>query len=197
MHEGEPDAATPLDPDEADGLIPTHIHTRAELNVWEQENILEAVEWASASRKPCLREETIRELHRRMFGHTWVWAGRYRTSDKNLGVPWPTISREVRDLVEDGRFWLDHGTYGTDEAVLRLHHRLVWIHPFPNGNGRHARLWCDMLLRQYGRPPFEWKNRQLDREGEARRAYIEALRAADRGDLEPLFRLLLEGRAKE
>ena len=190
MFDSEPDGATPVDPDEAEALLPAHVHTRAELNLWEQENILEAARWAVRARSPALTEVTVRELHRRMFDETWAWAGRYRTSDKNIGAPWPTVSTEVRDLLEDGRYWLEHRTFTIDEAAARLHHRLVKVHPFPNGNGRHSRLWCDMVLRQLGRPPFDWKNRELDSAGEARRAYIAALRAADGHEYEPLLSLL-------
>jgi Fic-DOC domain mobile mystery protein B len=130
-----------------------------------------------------------------MFDQTWAWAGRYRTSDKNMGVYWATIPEEVRNFVGDARYWFERQVYPIDEAALRLHHRLVKIHPFPNGNGRHARLWCDMLLKQNGRPPFEWKNQQLDERGDARRAYIDALQAADRGNYNPLFDLILKGRS--
>ena len=183
MFEGDPDGATPLDVDEVDQLLPSHIRTREELNLWEQENILRAAAWAKRARTPALDELTIRKLHRRMFDSTWTWAGRYRTSDKNIGADWRLIPTEVRKLIEDGRFWLENGTYPVDEAALRLHHRLVLVHPFPNGNGRHARLWCDMLLEQNGRPVFTWKNRELDGPGEARRAYIQALQAADKGTM--------------
>lgn len=189
-----PEGATPLDPDEAADLVATHLHTRDELNLWEQENILQAAAWAARARLPFLSEEAIRELHRRMFDRTWSWAGRYRTSDKNIGVFWATIPEEVRKLVDDGRFWVERGTFPLDEAALRLHHRLVKIHLFPNGNGRHARLWCDTLVRQWGRPPFAWRNRDLDHPGDARRAYIRALRAADGEDFAPLVRLVLVDR---
>lgn len=194
MFDEEPDGATPLDPDEADDLLPTHIRTRAELNVWEQANILQAARWANRARARALDEPTVRSLHRRMFDETWAWAGRYRRSDKNIGVHWPMISTEVKKLLDDGRYWLENDTYTVDEAAVRLHHRLVKIHPFPNGNGRHARLWCDMVLRQNDRPPFEWWSRELDADGEARSAYIGALRSADGEDYAPLIDLLLEGR---
>jgi Fic-DOC domain mobile mystery protein B len=129
-----------------------------------------------------------------MFDRTWAWAGRYRTSDKNIGVYWATVSMEVRKLMDDGLFWMEQGTFTVDEAALRLHHRLVKIHPFPNGNGRHARLWCDTLLRQQGRPPFAWRSRELDHVGESRHAYVRALQAADGDDYEPLFTLYLSRR---
>ena len=194
MFRREPDGATPVDADEAADLLPSHIRTREELNLWEQQNILEAAKWARRARTPALTLRAVREVHRRMFDKTWAWAGKYRQSDKNIGVHWPTIGTEVHKLLEDGSFWMDEVTFPVDEAAMRLHHRMVKIHPFPNGNGRHGRLWCDLFLRQAGRPPFEWKSRELDTAGEARAAYIAALRAADGNDLEPLRALLLVDR---
>lgn len=191
MFDKEPEGATPLDPDEAVELLPAHIQTREELNVWEQENIVAAAKWARRTRKAALSEDFIRELHHRMFDESWAWAGHYRKSDKNIGVHWPTISVEVRNLIDDGAYWLDHEVYPKDEAALRLHHRLVKIHPFPNGNGRHARLWCDTLLRQHDRPEFVWSTSDLNQSGEDRMTYIRALRAADKNDYERLFRLYL------
>ena len=190
----EPDGATPVDADEAEDLVPAHIRTRAELNEWEQANILRAAQWVERTNAKPLDEGTIRGLHRRMFDRTWKWAGQYRTSDKNIGVYWAEIPVQLRNFVEDGRFWLREGTYAPDEAGVRLHHRLVLIHPFPNGNGRHARLWCDLLMRRLERPPLNWRSRDLDGAGAARAAYIGALRSADGGDFQPLFDLLLRDR---
>ena len=129
-----------------------------------------------------------------MFDRTWEWAGRYRTTDKDIGVFWADIGVEVRKFVDDGAYWLEHRVSSVDEAAARLHHRLVLIHPFPNGNGRHARLWCDLLLRQKGRPMFSWSSEELDRAGESRQRYITALREADGGDFGPLLNLLLQNR---
>ena len=194
MTEHPPEGATPLTPDEADDLLPGHLRTRAELNLWEQENILAAALWTQRTRTSALDEGRIRELHRRMFDRTWRWAGTYRQSDKNIGVDWSTIAVEVRSLVDDGSHWIRAGVYDIDEAAIRLHHRLVHVHPFPDGNGRHARLWCDLLLGQNGRPPIAWQSDQLGTAGEARSGYIEALRWADGGNLQPLLGLLLAGR---
>ncbi len=194
MFENEPDGATPVDEDEAVHLIPKHIRTRDELNVWEQENILLAASWSLNVRGSIVDEAQVRGLHKRMFDKTWRWAGRYRTSDKNLGVPWSQIPAEVKKLVDDGRFWLENDVFSIDEIALRLHHRLVLIHPFSNGNGRHARIWSDIILRQEGRPAFTWHNADLDQASEARKAYIDALRSADRNDYVPLITLLLTGR---
>jgi Fic-DOC domain mobile mystery protein B len=191
MSHSEVPGATPLDPDEAGALLPGHLRTWEEVNEWEQQNILEAMTWALGRKPKSLSEVTIRELHRRMFERTWSWAGRYRSSDKNLGVPWFSISSEVLNLVRDGQYWIENGTFSMDEAALRLHHRLVQIHPFANGNGRHARLWCDLFLREQGRPMFVWRSKELDHPGAARRAYITALQAADRGDYSLLTELLI------
>ena len=191
--EHPPEGATPLDPDEAADLIPGHVRTRAQLNLWEQQNIVAATRWTNRTRSSALNEGTIRELHRRMFDRTWCWAGTYRHSDKNIGVDWSTIAVEVRKLVDDGEYWIRERVYNIDESAVRLHHRLVRTHPFPDGNGRHARLWCDLLMGQSGRPLIDWQNDRIGTAGDVRRAYIGALRAADRGDLEPLLELLLAG----
>lgn len=196
MLEDGPPGATPVNEDEDESLIPSHIQTRADLNAWEQANILDAVRWTRRTRAPALDQATVRELHRRMFDRTWEWAGQYRRSDKTLGIDWPQIPVTVHNLLEDGRFWLSNETFPLDEIALRLHHRLVWVHPFPNGNGRHARLWTDMFLRQNGRRSFEWKNAELDLPGEARGAYIRALQAADNNDYGPLLELIVVDRTE-
>ena len=181
MFEDGPEGSTPIDKDEAGDLLPQHLHNQAELNAWEQANIVIAAEWVQRTRKRALAEPTIRFLHSKMFDETWGWAGKYRKSDKNIGVFWAQVPTEVRQLVDDGTYWVENGTYSIDEAALRLHHRLVMIHPFPNGNGRHARLWCETA--------------QLDQPGDARRKYIDALQQADGGRLNPLFELFLADRS--
>jgi len=176
--------ATPLDPDEAEGLIPTHVTTREELNRLEQENIVDAMQWLSTSRLGSILDEAfIRKLHRQMFGRVWKWAGRFRTSDKNIGVPKAHIGVELHKLCEATKALIEHKSYPPDEIAWRFHHRLVSIHPFPNGNGRHARLVTDMLLeRLLHQPPFTWGGMRGVPQGEVRAAYLDALRAADKGD---------------
>jgi Fic-DOC domain mobile mystery protein B len=184
--------ATPLDPDEAGGLIPSHIATQADLNAWEQNNILQAREWsqrAAQRRREVLDEGFVRDLHRRMFGDTWSWAGTFRSSDKSIGVPWEQVAMRLRNLLDDTRYQRDHGVFPADELALRFHHRLVWIHPFANGNGRHARLIADLLALRIGSQPFQWGGgANLEASGATRDSYLKALRAADAGDISPLAR---------
>jgi Fic-DOC domain mobile mystery protein B len=180
---------TPLDPDEAEGLIPGHIQTVGELNLWEQTNILGAEEWAfSRRRKDLLEVPFVRELHRRMFGETWTWAGTFRKTGKNIGAPAHEIAASLRDLLNDVTYWLAHETYPLDEIAARFHHRLVAIHPFPNGNGRHGRLMADLLLWNRGAEPFTWGLGNLEAPGRFRELYLEALQAADSGDIGLLLR---------
>ena len=183
------DGATPLDPDESAGLIPRHISTQAQLNEWEQANILDGVQWALRQvRRELLDEQFLRQLHQRMFGRTWHWAGQYRQSDKNIGVDHRQIQVRLRDLLEDVRTQIGYRAYGADELALRFHHRLVWIHPFANGNGRHARLAADLLVARLGQPAFTWGGASLVAAGDVRQAYLAALRSADGRDLDPLLR---------
>jgi Fic-DOC domain mobile mystery protein B len=179
--------ATPLDPDELAGLIPGHIATQGELNEWEQQNIQVGDDWARKQRKDILSDDFLRQLHRRMFGETWRWAGEFRRSDKNIGVDWLHIGVELRKLLDDVRFQVEHGSYPSDEIAVRFHHRLVAIHPFANGNGRHARLMADLLVERLGRPRFTWGSVNLVDAGETRQRYIAALHAADANDIAPLL----------
>lgn len=183
-----PIGATPLDPDEAEGLIPAHITTQADLNAWEQANIIEGERWAARQKKrDILDEGFVRELHRRMFDKTWRWAGTFRNSNKNIGADWPQIAMQLRNMLDDTSYQFEHATFQPDELALRFHHRLVSIHPYPNGNGRHARLMADLLIQKLGQARFTWGSSNLVDEGDTRRQYIDALRAADRHDLSLLL----------
>lgn len=180
--------ATPLDPDEAEGLIPGHITTQGELNEWEQHNITTGMTWAYGRRNPDLvSEKFLLDLHKRMFNQTWRWAGTFRRSDKNIGPPWHTVPVNLRQLLDDVRYQIDHQSFPPDELVARFHHRLVLIHPFPNGNGRHARLIADLLIEKLGGQPFTWGGGSLEKAGDIRAHYIAALQAADQGNIDPLM----------
>lgn len=184
----QPAGTTPLDPDEAEGLLPSHVTTQGALNEWEQANILEAERWAFARRRSAvLSMDLLLELHRRMFGITWNWAGTIRRTEKNIGVTPQDIRPELHKLFGDTRYWIEHQTYPPEELAVRFHHRLVQVHPFPNGNGRHARLLADVLLFNLDRARFSWGSADLDHQGEARDRYLAALRAADRSDIKPLL----------
>jgi Fic-DOC domain mobile mystery protein B len=184
------DGNTPLSPEEQADLIP-ELTTKEELNEWERQNILEAFAWAlnprNLLRNNPLSETYIRDLHQRMFDQTWKWAGTYRTTEKNIGIPHYQIRESLSVLLGDARYWMEHQTFERDEIAIRFHHRLVAIHPFANGNGRHARLIADVVAQRMGRPVFTWGGAHLVQAGDFRRTYIDALRAADRNDIQPLL----------
>ena len=181
------DHATPLTAEERDALIPTHITVRSELNELEQRNIATADRWAFARRRDILDEAFLRNLHRRMFDRVWHWAGRYRTTERNIGIAPYRIAAELAQLVSDARYWREHNTYPPDELAVRFHHRLVAIHPFPNGNGRWSRLAADLSVVRHGGRRFTWGRANLQAIGDVRRLYIEALHSADGHDLRPLI----------
>jgi len=183
------DGQTPLAPEELADLIP-NLATKEELNEWEWENILRARKWAIKDRSTAtavVSDDYARKLHRKMFDRTWRWAGQYRRSEKNLGIPFHQIRESLATLFGDSCYWLEHSTYQPDEIAVRFHHRLVSIHPFPNGNGRHGRLMADVLVIKLGRPTFTWGSTGLIEPGQARAKYLEALRSADDGDLSLLL----------
>lgn len=184
------DAATPLTPDERVGLIPSYITLRSELNEAEQANVLEGEAWLLGSRRRMARlldEMTLKRLHKAMFGKVWRWAGKYRQTARNIGVEAYRVPMEMRTMLDDVRFWIEHGTFEGDEIAVRFHHRLVWIHAFPNGNGRHGRLAADALALRLGRPRFPWGRENLVDPGETRSRYVAALRAADNHEIAPLL----------
>jgi len=185
-----PDGATPIDPDEAADLKLIHITNQSELNRWEQENISEALSWLQQTKpKDILNEEFVRKLHEKMLGNVWKWAGKYRKSDKNIGCSWQNIRIELKKLFDDTKFWIEANKESFDMIAVRFHHRLVSIHPFPNGNGRHARLITDLLLENVlGSLPFSWGDKNLTDNTDTRREYIKALQNAD--DLD--YNLLLK-----
>lgn len=181
-----PDAAgqTPLPEEERAGLKLSYVMSIDELNAAEQANILKSrLKTKVNSPAEVLDDLWLRKLHRQMFGDVWDWAGRYRTTERNLGVDPSTIAPSMRNLVEDAKVWIASGA-APDEVAIQVHHRLTCIHPFPNGNGRHAREVADYLASTLAIPPFGWGERL----GDGRRsAYLASLRAADLGDLNPLI----------
>lgn len=185
--DAEDDASTPLTPEERDALIPSYITQRRELNEAEQVGIDDASRWAFSRMRDVLIDEFLCQLHRRMFGDVWKWAGQFRTTPRNIGVDAWQISPELRQLLDDVRYWIEHQTYAPDEIAVRFHHRLVWIHPFPNGNGRLSRLAADLLAVQLGQERFTWGSGNLVTIADLRKRYVDALRAADGLVVEPLL----------
>jgi Fic-DOC domain mobile mystery protein B len=184
---------TPIDEDEKEGLILKTISTRQELNEHEQQNIQKAVEWIMKKKmlnfSEILTEKFIKQLHKRMYGDVWKWAGSFRKTNKNIGVEWHRISVDLRNLLDDCRYWIQNNSFSEDEIVIRFKHRLVSIHPFPNGNGRHSRLMADVLIHNgFGKEIFTWGGgTRLETEGDIRSEYIAALKEADRGNCLPLI----------
>jgi len=182
---------TPIDADERDSLLIPTITNRRDLDEFEQLNIEDAVEWTMRRKfsvENILTENFIREAHRKMFGRTWSWAGEFRTTNKNLGVDKTMIREELKKRFDDCTHWIAHRVFSPDEVALRFSHRLVSVHPFPNGNGRHSRLMADVLAAHgYDLPVFTWGMATLVQPGEARKKYLSALKEADGGNYEPLI----------
>jgi len=182
---------TPLDEDEKEGLLIETISMRGELDEFEQANIQQAIEWTIKQKfdhNRILSEEFLLLVHKKMFAEVWQWAGSIRNSNKNIGVDKYQISVELRTLIEDCKFWVKNRTYNPDEIAIRFSHRLVLIHVFPNGNGRHSRLVADILISHlFVRPPFSWGRSDLSKSGQIRKTYLEAIYAADKGDIKPLI----------
>ena len=185
-----PDGATPLDPDEMDGLRFKHISTRGELDELEQANIDEGLQWLKKQKTPdVLTEGFVRTLHKKLFGKVWKWAGVFRKVEKNIGVDPIQISIQLRQLLDDTRYRIENDTYPPKELVARFHHKLVFIHPFPNGNGRHSRIMADAVLTKLmGESAIDWAGGyNLDKMNDRRDQYIAALRAADGHEFDKLF----------
>ena len=177
----DPVGATPLTIEDLQDLIPTDVATRGDLDRAELENILDARAWASRRTwKPegLLDTYALANLHRRMFGQVWRWAGKWRNRETSIGIAHEQIQTELRMLVDDTLAWAEFATYPADEIAVRFHHRLVFIHPFTNGNGRHARLAADLLARSLGQPVFTWSQQPAVLPD--RKRYREALQALDR-----------------
>jgi Fic-DOC domain mobile mystery protein B len=185
------DGQTPLDEEEKEGLLIPSIATRGELDEFEQQNIEQAVQWTfGRSFKPetVFTEDFVRLLHKRMFGEVWAWAGTFRKTNKNIGIDKWQIPIELRCLLDDVRYWHENNTYPPDEIAVRFKNRIVRIHCFANGNGRHSRLIADIIIEKiYKLPVFSWGAVQLSGEGDARAAYLRAVKAADNGDYSQLL----------
>lgn len=182
---------TPLDEDEKEGLLIKTITTRSELDEFEQLNIEEAKVWLLKTKLDVNRiisEEFIKELHSRMFSTVWSWAGTYRNSNKNIGVDKFEIPIQVKLLLDNTMYWVENKTFSEDEIAIRFCHRLVQIHLFPNGNGRHSRLIADVLINKgFSKDEFTWGSANLNAAGTLRNSYLHALKNADEGSFRDLI----------
>lgn len=182
---------TPLDEDEKEGLLIPGIATRGELDEFEQQNIEQAISWSlTRSFKPdtVFTELFVKSLHKRMYGHVWKWAGEFRKTNKNIGVDKWQIPIVLKTLLDDVQFWHANNTYSPDETTIRFKHRLVNIHCFANGNGRHSRLMADIIIEKiYKLPVYTWGSASLIKKGDSRSTYLNAVKAADKGDVQPLI----------
>ncbi len=182
---------TPLDEEEKEGLLIPSIATRGELDEFEQQNIEQAILWTlKRSFKPevVFTEEFLKVVHSRMYGNVWAWAGSFRKTDKNIGIDKWKISTELKALLDDVKYWYDNSTYSADECVIRFKHRLVSVHCFPNGNGRHSRLMADIIIeKNFKQPVYTWGAASLVKQSDQRASYLNALKAADKGDIQPLI----------
>ncbi len=185
------DGQTPLNEEERDGLRIPSITTREELDEFEQLNIEKAIQWTFGKKlktEQLFSEKYIKELHKRMYGEVWKWAGTFRTSEKNIGIKSYLIAIELKQLLDDAIFWKENNTYNSEELAIRFKHRLVSIHCFANGNGRHSRLMADLIMEKlYNCEFFSWGSANLVKATETRSNYIKAVRKADNNDIEPLI----------
>ncbi|MGA8263929.1 MAG: mobile mystery protein B [Ignavibacteriaceae bacterium] len=182
---------TPLDEDEKEDILIKTITTRSELDEFEQLYIEEAKVWLLKTKLDVNRiisEEFIKKLHSRMFSTVWSWAGTYRNSNKNIGVDKFKIPTQLKLLLDNTKYWIEHKTFSEDEIAIRFSHRIVQIHLFPNGNGRHSRLIADVLINKgFGKDEFTWGSANLSSAGNTRNSYLDALKNADEGSFTDLI----------
>ncbi|MAG86862.1 MULTISPECIES: mobile mystery protein B [Zunongwangia] len=185
------DGQTPLDDDEKEGLKIKSITTQGELDEFEQLNIEKAVEWTIHTKlrpEKILTEKFIKDLHKRMYSDVWKWAGEFRKTEKNIGIPWTKIGIELKILLDDSKYWIDNKTFPPEEIAIRFKHRIVSIHCFPNGNGRHSRMMADIIMESiFGEEIFSWHQSNMVKANETRKKYISSLKEADNGNYNNLI----------
>lgn len=187
------DNSTPLTAEEKNGLKLKWITLRSELNEAEARNIAQAQLWLASNKKKDVCSDTfLRKLHKKMFCDVWVWAGEYRITERNIGVVPYQIPMKLMQLFDDLNFWIDNKTYSNHEIAVRLYHKLVQIHPFPNGNGRVSRLMADLVLQKLEGKTLYWGDTNLVDVSEVRRKYIDVLRKADAGDYTDLLNFTMK-----
>ena len=185
------DGQTPLEEEEKDGLKIKSITTQGELDEFEQLNIEKAVEWTirtNLKSENILKEKFVKDLHKKMYGDVWKWAGEFRRTEKNIGIPCIKIGLELKNLLDDTKYWIENKTFSPEEIAIKFKHRIVSIHCFPNGNGRHSRMMADIIMESiFGNEIFSWHQSIMVKANEIRKEYINALKEADNGNIKPLI----------
>lgn len=185
------DGQTPLDEDEKESLKIKSITIQKELDEFEQLTIEKAVEWTIRTKfKPekILTEKFIKDLHKKMYGDVWKWAGEFRKTEKNIGIQWTQIGIALKNLIDDTKYWIENNSYPPEEIAIRFKHRIVSIHCFPNGNGRHSRIMADIIIESiFRKEVFDWQKSNMVKADETRKKYIQALKDADNGNILPLI----------
>jgi len=185
------DGQTPLSEEEKEGLLIKTVTTHGELDEHEQLNIEKAVEWTIKTKfkkDQILTEGFVKTLHKKMLGKVWSWAGNFRKSEKNIGVKWVVIGIELKALLDDTKYWIENETYPNNEIAIRFKHRLVNIHCFPNGNGRHSRIMADIIMESiFNENAFSWNQSNMVKADQTRRNYITAIREGDTGNIQSLL----------
>lgn len=185
------DGQTPIDEDEKEGLLIETITTKGELDEFEQQSIEEALQWVFGKKfkaKEVFTEKFICILHKRMYGHVWAWAGDFRKTNKNIGIDKFQIPMNLKVLCDDALYWIENQTYSPEEIAIRFKHRIVSIHCFPNGNGRHSRMMGDIIIEKiFDQEPFSWGAVNLSKANDSRAAYLKAVKQADQGNYQPLL----------
>jgi len=180
------DGQTPIDEDEKEGLLIETITTKGELDEFEQQNIEEALQWVIGKKfkaKDVFTEKFICNLHKRMYNNVWAWAGNFRKTNKNIGIDKFQIPMSLKVLCDDALYWFENQTYPAEEIAIRFKHRIVSVHCFPNGNGRHSRLMGDIIIEKlFGQKPFPWGAANLSKANDTRSAYLKAVKQADQGN---------------
>jgi len=180
-----------LEEDEKEGILIKTVTTQEELDELEQLNIERAIAWTIGKKfKPAtiFTEQFIKKVHKQMFGDVWKWAGSFRKSEKNIGIEWIKIGVELKYLLDDTTYWAEKKTYPSDEIAIRFKHRLVKIHCFPDGNGRHSRLMADIIIESvFNKEVFPWHRSNMVKPDETRKLYLAAIRVGDNGNIQPLI----------
>lgn len=188
------DGSTPLDPDQIRGIKFSHLVNMGELDEVEDLNIQKGLEWLNRQKgDDYLSMEFLCKLHEKLFGDVWKWAGTFRKVEVNLSkIKYYDVGPQLKMFFEDAKLWIEGGRMSWDEISAEMHHRLIAIHPFPNGNGRTTRIYTEYVQKRNKQAVTSWKASLNHDPKERRRVYIKSLQQADKGDFRPLIEFMQE-----